>query len=274
MSVLSNFHMHTTMCDGSDTPEAMAEAAFGLGFTCVGFSGHMDPDIHMDWEAYTAEIHRLQQLYAGRMEIFMGTELDNLYPPSEVPGAEYIIGSTHFLDVPPIDGHRLSVDASYDDIKLAADTYFDGDYYKLCRAYFDFEAKVGERTGCTFVGHFDLVTRFNDDEHYVDEHSRLYLDPALEAMEYLARDCGLPFEINCGAYNRARKADFYPATTLLRALHDFGGRIIISSDAHDTAHIGSCLDEAAEQAASCGFTSRLELSRGADGAVGFVEVPL
>ena len=28
MSVLSNFHMHTTMCDGSDTPEAMAEAAF------------------------------------------------------------------------------------------------------------------------------------------------------------------------------------------------------------------------------------------------------
>ena len=50
--LLANYHTHTTLCDGSDTPEAVAAEANRLGIKHLGFSGHMDPDIHMVWPDY------------------------------------------------------------------------------------------------------------------------------------------------------------------------------------------------------------------------------
>ena len=97
--LLANYHTHTTLCDGSDTPEAVAAEADRLGIKHLGFSGHMDPDIHMAWPDYVKAISALKEQYQGRMDILMGVELDNLYDPACCPGAEYIIGSTHFLDV-------------------------------------------------------------------------------------------------------------------------------------------------------------------------------
>ena len=79
-----NFHTHTVFCDGADTAQAMVEQALALGFTHLGFSGHMDPDIHMDLEAYDAEIRRLQEAYRDRIEILRGVELDGLYRPDGV----------------------------------------------------------------------------------------------------------------------------------------------------------------------------------------------
>ena len=101
----ANFHTHTTFCDGSDSPEAVAKYAFTGGMSHLGFSGHMDADIHMDWPSYVKEIRRLKDLYVGRMDILLGVELDTLYDPGSIcgedglPEAEYIIGSTHFLQV-------------------------------------------------------------------------------------------------------------------------------------------------------------------------------
>ena len=76
---------------------------------------------------------------------------------------------------------------------------------------------------------------------------------ALEAMEHLVGQ-GMPFEINCGAHNRGRKAELYPRRSLLRALHDFGGEILISSDAHQAACLNGSFDVAVERARACGFT--------------------
>ena len=109
-----------------------------------------------------------------------------------------------------------------------------------------------DRTDCTFIGHFDLVTRFNDSLHFLDEADPRYTGPALEAMEYLVSR-GVPFEINCGAFNRGRKRELYPRQSLLRALHDFGGRILISSDAHDAVHLTGGFDTARERARDAGF---------------------
>ena len=181
--LLANYHTHTTLCDGSDTPEAVAAEADRLGIKHLGFSGHMDPDIHMAWPDYVKAISALKEQYQGRMDILMGVELDNLYDPACCPGAEYIIGSTHFLDVEtPLP---ISVDNTPEMMQQLADEHFGGDFYALSKAYYELEAKVYDRTKCTFVGHFDLVTRFNDDMHFLDETSKRYLGPALEAMEYL-----------------------------------------------------------------------------------------
>ncbi len=251
-----NFHTHTSLCDGRDTPQEVARYARSLGFTSLGFSGHMDQDIHMDFPAYLEEIERLKKIYEGEMEILCGVELDTLYDAKTAAGAQYVIGSTHFLPVP--EGDLAAVDLSEEVICQACERFYGGDYYALCRSYYELEATVYEKTGCTFVGHFDLVTRFNDQMHFVNEEDPRYLGPALETLEYL-NSLGLPFEINAGAVNRGRKKEFYPHHRLLSFLREKGGRILISSDAHQKELLNGAFGEAVELALSCGFTHTLVL---------------
>ena len=251
MPLLSNFHTHTVFCDGKDTPEDMVKQALALGFKGLGFSGHMDPDIHMDIRKYFTEIHRLQNKYRDRIEILCGVELDILYDPASARGADYLIGSTHFLDVP--SEVPMSVDSSEEHMSKLCREYFGGDYYRLSRAYYDLEAQVYDRLHCSFVGHFDLVTRFNDSMHFLDEADPRYWKPALEAMEYLVSE-GVPFEINCGAVNRNRKKEFYPNHFLLKKLREMGGEILINSDAHQKELLNSAFDLAVKEAVACGFT--------------------
>ena len=118
-----NYHTHTTLCDGADTPEDMVRAALAADMSHLGFSGHMDADIHMDWPAYVREVTRLRAAYADRIDILLGVELDCLYDPASCPGAEYVIGSTHFLDVDSPE--PISVDCSEDDLLRAEDDYYD-----------------------------------------------------------------------------------------------------------------------------------------------------
>ncbi len=262
--ILSNFHTHTTFCDGKNTAEEMVQEAVKLGFSQLGFSGHMDPDIHMDTDAYFKEIKRLKEKYQDVLDILVGVELDNMYDPHAADEAEYIIGSTHFLDV---DSEiPMSVDNSEEMLKTLCEEHFGGDYYRMAKAYYELEARVYDRLHCTFVGHFDLIVRFNDSMHFLDEEDQRYLNPALEAMRYLVSE-GVPFEINCGAYNRKRKKDFYPCRTLLKALHDMGGEIFINSDAHQKELLSAGFEDAAQAALSCGFTYTNILQHDQDGKV-------
>ena len=273
----ANFHTHTTLCDGSSTPEEMARRAALLGFTQLGFSGHMDPDNHMDMNLYRNRIHALQEQYRGKIDILMGIELDTVYNPVYARQAEYTIGSTHFPDVACNRGYEsdrlLSVDASPEDLQLLADRYFGGDFYQLARCYYETEAQVYDRLHCTFIGHFDLITKFNDQMHVLDETNPRYTRPAIETMAYLVEE-GVPFEINCGAVNRGLKKEFYPNSFFLRALHDMGGEILINSDAHQAELLNGAFDRAVKQAVACGFTHTNILVHGENGAVSWRSLPL
>ena len=251
MPLLANFHTHTTFCDGKNTAEEMVQQALALGFTQLGFSGHMDSDIHMDIQAYFSEIRRLADIYSDRIEILCGVELDSLYDPGCADGADYIIGSTHFLDVP--SEIPMSVDNTEKYMAHLANNFFAGDYYELAKAYYELEAQVYDRTHCDLIGHFDLVTRFNDEMHFLDENEPRYWIPALTAMEHLVKQ-GIPFEINCGAVNRNRKRELYPNRFLLRHLRKFGGEIFINSDAHQRELLDGGFDTAVRTAIECGFT--------------------
>ena len=273
----ANFHTHTTLCDGISTPEEMARRAALLGFTQLGFSGHMDPDNHMDMNLYRNRIHALQEQYRGKIDILMGIELDTIYNPVYARQVEYTIGSTHFPDVACNRGYEsdrpLSVDASPEDLQLLADRYFGGNFYQLARCYYETEAQVYDRLHCTFIGHFDLITKFNDQMHVLDETNPRYTRPAIETMAYLVEE-GVPFEINCGAVNRGLKKEFYPNSFFLRALHDMGGEILINSDAHQAELLNGAFDRAVKQAVACGFTHTNILVHGENGAVSWRSLPL
>ena len=106
--IKSNFHTHTLLCDGINTPEEMVIAAVDKGFDTLGFSGHCytayDESYCMSREntlKYKTEIARLQEKYRGQLNILRGIEQDF---GSDEPtyDYDYVIGSVHALSQMPM----------------------------------------------------------------------------------------------------------------------------------------------------------------------------
>lgn len=259
----ADFHAHTTFCDGKNTPREMVEAAYRKGFTDFGLSGHadfscFDPGFGMSEEKlgrYTQELLDLREEFAGRMNLYIGIELDILGP---VQRAEYAIGSTHGVEKM---GEYVCVDDTEERLVDGVERLWGGDWYAFAQDYFELEAKVYERTKCDWVGHFDLLTKFNEGFKHFDETKDAYLEPALAAMRKLNAE-GVPFEINTGAISRGYRTMPYPSKRLLRELYLMGGRIMVNSDSHSVDTIGFGFERALRLAAECGFERVCVLKKG------------
>lgn len=270
MNLRSNAHCHTTFCDGKNTPEEMIQAALERDFVSLGFSIHgwtpYEPTpVNMEKEAeYRAELRRLREKYRGQIEILIGAERDYLYE-RDFSGYEYLIDSAHCL---LREGEYLFVDRSEACTAENVRRFFGGDYYAYCRAYFAQEAELCSRSDAAFIGHIDLVRKFNAGNKHFDEDDPRYLAPALEAAEIAVRR-GLPIEMNSGAINRGYQTTPYPGPALLRRIRELGGEIIINSDAHRADHLDGGFETCIQAARACGFDHALRLRTG-----GFEEVPL
>jgi histidinol-phosphatase (PHP family) len=265
--ILSNFHAHSTFCDGSETPEAMVRAAINKGLTAFGISGHACMDFDTDWtmtpakeRAFIAEMDRLKKENSGRLTLLTGVERD-YYSPEPRGKYDYVIGSVHFNVK---DGVYMTVDESEEVQREDVKRHYSGDYYAYARDYYRTLADIVPKTRPDFIGHFDLVTKFNEGGHLFDESDPRYQKSALEALAAIAEQHRL-FEINTGAMYRVGRSVPYPSPVLLKALYDLGGEIILSSDSHDGASIGFKFAEAAALAKSCGFKYAKTLT--ADGLV-------
>lgn len=254
--LLGDFHTHSTLDDGKSTLAEMAAAAYDLGVTHFGFSGHSFETYGQDFclsrenvPVYLETARKLQEEYRGRMEIFVGLELD--YFGEKPEGLDYAIGSVHGLRLE--EGRCRYVDASAQTSQQTVDECFGGDWYRYTDAYYDLVADLPRKTGCQWIGHFDLVTKFNEQVHAIDEESPRYLRRALEAMEYLVRE-GVAFEINTGAIARGYRTTPYPGHTLLRWLKEFGGEIILNSDCHHAPQLCFGFEQTARLAQEIGFS--------------------
>ena len=73
--MLTNYHTHTTFCDGKSTPEEVVLSALNKGFAVIGFSGHggfvTAENVYgrTDIDAYQQEILRLQEKYKNDIQI-------------------------------------------------------------------------------------------------------------------------------------------------------------------------------------------------------------
>lgn len=238
MSALSNYHTHSTFCDGRDTPEELVLEALRLGCPELGFSGHAH--IRFDdccmtvegTEAYKAEIRRLQEKYRGQIRIYLGVEQD-LYSDLPTDDYEYVIGSVHYL---PNGDAWPSVDHTPERFDAMVRDYYGGDVYALCEDYYAKVAQVYEKTRCTIVGHFDLVTKYNEGGRRFDTSHPRYRAAALVALDRL---CEAPvlFEINTGAIARGYRTGAYPEPWILEELARRKAGLILSSDCHDKRYL-------------------------------------
>ncbi len=235
----SNFHTHTCLCDGKDRPEDLVQEALRLGCPALGFSGHAYAPYDGDYcmspvgtEEYKAEIRQLQEKYAGQIRIYLGIEQD-FYSPASTEGYDYVIGSVHYLYK---DGEYLPVDASRAAQEQAVQHHYGGDWYAFTEDYFDTLTRVYEKTRCRVVGHFDLVTKFNEaDALFSTDHPR-YRRAVLRALDTLSA-APVVFEINTGAISRGYRTEPYPARWILEELRRRGIKRILSSDCHSRENL-------------------------------------
>lgn len=265
-----NFHTHTCYCDGKNTPDEMVEEAVKKHFAALGFSGHaytsFDTSYCMDDEAfgnYLEELTRLQKKYQEKIQILKGLEYD-YYAEQSCKDLDYTIGSVHYVE---IGGKFYPVDESQECTERIIHAC-DDDPMKYAELYFGTVADVVRKTGCDIIGHFDLIKKFNrNGVVLVDEHHPRYVTAWKKAVAQLVT-YGKPFEINTTPISWREDGEMYPSLEILQEIHCLGGKITISSDAHDRRYLDRGFPEAVQMAKAAGFETAVAL----DGNQG--EIPL
>ncbi len=238
-----DLHMHSVWSDGKNTPEEMIREAIARGMDCVGISDHshtpgdecgMTPEGTL---AYRAEMDALKEKYAGKIRVLCGLERD--YYSDDDLEYDYVIGSVHFVRAP--GGGTVIVDWTADKQREGVDACFGGDWYAFAEAYYDLVGRVVEKTKCDLIGHFDLLSKFAETDPLFDPAHPRYVRAWQRAAEKLLKT-GKPFEVNTGAMSRGYRTGPYPSEEIRRYLLERGGRLILSSDAHQKENIGFAFD--------------------------------
>lgn len=263
MKIRSNAHTHTTWCDGGNSAEEMIQVAIAQDFISLGFSVHgwtpYEPcAITLEREEeYRRELRMLREKYRGQIEILIGAERDAPYA-RDFSQFEYVIESTHTMQ--DRNGEVFFVDWSQERMECFVRENFGGDYYAYSSAYYRQLAEVCEKSDALFVGHIDLLTKFNEGNRFFDESDPRYLKGAFEAAECAIRR-GLPLEMNTGAISRGYRITPYPGKPILKFIQAHGGEILINSDAHSAAGIATGFDLCVELAKESGFDHVLYLRK-------------
>ena len=267
-----NLHTHTTYVDGNKSAEDMIKAALKIGMTSIGFSEHsylpFDKVYSMTEEQtrqYAKEITHLKEKYRGEIEVFLGLERDSFSKIEPDIEFDYIIGTAHWFSK---DGEYICVDNGSKPQNAAVKRCCGGDFYTFVEEYFAVMANIVKETKADIVGHFDLVTKYNENNCAFDENHPRYIYAAISAMDQILKSCKI-FEINTGAVYRYGKKEQYPSTYLLKELKARGGEVILSSDSHCAESLCFYFDEMAELVKSCGFTHIKQLT-----ADGFIDVKI
>ncbi len=272
----TNYHTHSTFCDGTNTLREMAKAAFDAGVKVLGFSAHTAFPFasywHMDtrnYKDYFYDVQLLKAEYEGKMEILNGIEAEYLPPVSYCSkktyknyAPDFVIGSVHYLTAQNIiNGGCFTIDGPTSEVYDGVKTFFNGDGKKAVQAYFSIQRDMIQTCDFDIVGHIDLFRKRNAELHLFDENDSWYRNELKETAK-IAGKSGKVVEINTGGMTRANMSSPYPSPDFLRLLKAENVPVTINSDSHDVSSIVSYFDNAVMAAKDAGYTALHHLSKG------------
>ncbi len=238
--ITRDLHTHTTYSDGKNTPEEMVVAAIQKGMKVIGISDHSYTRFDTSYcikkekiEEYIREINALKAKYGQQIKVLCGIEQD-IFSGLPQYDFDYVIGSVHYIK---IGEDYVPIDSSLQELKAAADKYYDGDMFPVIEEYYRLVGAVAQQTNADIIGHFDLITKYQNVECLFDENDERYVNAWKAAVDKLIA-FDIPFEINYGPVFRGYKPVPYPAKTIQDYIVSKGGRFIFSSDSHRAETIG------------------------------------
>lgn len=267
----TNYHTHTTFCDGKDSAETVAQTAIEKGFDILGFSSHsmypfselyhISPREHKN---YIAEIRNVAEKYKNKIEILCGFETEYVprivFPQFENYSEfspDYLIGSVHYVFT---DRGCFAVDDSAEKVRAGIDKYFNGNAKSAVCEYFSLEREMLRNGNFTFIGHCDLFRKRNGMLKLFDENESWYREEIALTAKEIAR-AGVIAEINTGAIARGAMDDIYPSAEMLSLLYENGVPIIINSDAHNAEGLDCAFSRAEESAQKAGYKETAILTK-------------
>jgi histidinol-phosphatase (PHP family) len=272
--IKANYHTHCDFCDGKDSMDVMADAAFDRGFSALGFSSHAPVPVENDYcmtddrvAPYFASARAVRSRYAGKMQVYVGLEIDYVdgvpLPPLETwrdLGMEYCLGSMHMIR-DPASGMQHAVDYTEERFAFLLDTVFRGDSKALLTEYFRLYRVMLAALKPDIAGHIDLPKKLNKGNRFFDESASWYRSDLLGTLESVAAS-GAILEINTGGAIRGLIDHFYPSTDILARARDLRIPVTISTDAHRAASIDGFHAEALAEAARAGYAEVMVLYDG------------
>ncbi len=268
----TNYHTHSTFCDGKETAEEMASYAFKKGFNILGFSGHSMFPFASEWHIplnefknYTNEIIRLKKIYEGKMQILLGFEADYISGLS-IPSIssysqfnpDYLIGSVHYVIN---EQGFFEADGSIESITKAIKTYYKGNAKQAVCNYFSLQREMLKKGNFLFWGHPDLIRKNNSKGHFFNENETWYINE-LKLCAKEAKKAGVIAEINTGAISRGYMNDFYPSQNFLDILLAEKVPVTLASDAHRGKDLDCAFDQAVIFAKTTGYKEIMFLDAG------------
>lgn len=260
--IQADMHMHTWFSTDSEAcPCDMADEAVRKGLKTICFTDHFDKD-DLEWgeegifdvDAYFVEMQKLQEEYAGKLNIRIGIELglrtylkDYYEELTKKYPFDFVIGSVH--NVPykkDAEGNILYTDPAAE--KLFTDRT-DKEAYRLMME----TTLENVRTSDCFqtLGHLDYVVRYGksrEKEYSYTDYADI-IDEILKLL--IEKEKGL--EVNSAGLKYGLPSA-HPHPDVLKRYRELGGEIItIGADAHKPEHIAYDFAKAEEILKSCGF---------------------
>ncbi len=260
--IQADMHMHTWFSTDSEVgPRDMADEAVRKGLKTICFTDHFDKD-DLEWgeegifdvDAYFVEMQKLQEEYAGKLNIRIGIELglrtylkDYYEELTKKYPFDFVIGSVH--NVPykkDAEGNILYTDPAAE--KLFTDRT-DKEAYRLMME----TTLENVRTSDCFqtLGHLDYVVRYGksrEKEYSYTDYADI-IDEILKLL--IEKEKGL--EVNSAGLKYGLPFA-HPHPDVLKRYRELGGEIItIGADAHKPEHIAYDFAKAEEILKSCGF---------------------
>lgn len=259
--MLTNYHMHTDFCDGKNTVEELTKTAIEKGFSAIGFSGHGYTEYDLrycmqDTAGYISEVNRIKEKYKGKIEVYLGVEEDS-HGPVNRADFDYVIGSCHFIE---IRGKLYAIDSNYQYFTTCLEA-FGGDELGFAEAYFQHFCDYIKTRKPDIIGHFDLVTKFDEcEKNRFLGNAQYWKIAEIYTKEALKADC--IFEVNTGLMARGYRSLPCPHERLLRIIAKNGGKVTLSSDAHQAETLDYGFAETKTLLKDVGFREVCVLKKG------------
>ena len=252
--MVATFHNHTTFCDGKNTPREMIEFALEKGIRAIGLSAHGYTPYDLrycmkDTDGYVAEINRLKEEYEGKIEVYLGIEED-AYAPVDRSKFDYIIGSLHYMK----KGDKYYPIDSSADYTEAMRKAFEYDAIKIATEYFSYFCEYIKTRKPEIIGHFDLLTKFDEVTTPLFLQNKEYHKIAEKYLDYILPTDSI-FEVNVGAILRGYRSTPYPYENLLHKIKKADGKLILSLDAHSKDLLTYDFSNTINYIKNFGFTS-------------------
>jgi histidinol-phosphatase (PHP family) len=253
----SNFHTHTTYCDGIGSLKDCLQIS---GIKSIGFSSHAPLPFGTAWamraehlQDYLQEIKNLR-IEEKSIELYAGLEVDyipGIIAPTNFNNLDYTIGSIHFVDAFP-DGQPWEIDGVHSLFLEGLQTIFHNKPREAWSRYFELTREMIRQAPPTILGHLDKMKIQNINSTLFDEQELWYREEIKQTIDSL-KGTNIIVEVNTRGLYQKKSATTYPSPWILAQIKAAGIPVTLSSDAHHPKQLFNEFSETAQLLKSIGF---------------------